>query len=358
MDTSTGLMYMGNGQYYDPQTGRFLSRNAKPDQTNPYVPWGGNPTGALFAPLALLSLVYSRKKKRGTLDIIIVLIVVGVALGLSLSACSGGTSTPPPTVMVVITTTPGKHVVQVEAGGTVLATVEFPTATPTAPPTPCSTVMVLTQTPTPAPTPADDELRITPSEFTTTDQFKAIVKGKSGALLMARVAVAEAAQYNSLEQEYIMWTIKIRAAIDFPEYLKGDYQQYQQNPRQPTSVKAVILQPGQYEPITQAFLAPDNAVNNWCNTNLQRAFNPCDSDLPALRAAYNEAQVIDSQDVKNAPPPIRDYDSFAAQANAQPYCGWGDSRTSLTKAGFKVARGQTTFQDCVLGDNVWLWSSK
>ncbi len=23
MDTSTGLLYMGNGQYYDPSTGRF-----------------------------------------------------------------------------------------------------------------------------------------------------------------------------------------------------------------------------------------------------------------------------------------------------------------------------------------------
>ena len=151
-------MYMGNGQYYDPQTGRFLSRNAKPDQTNPYVPWGGNPTGALFAPLALLSLIYSRRKKRGTLDTIIILALVGMSLGLSLTACSGGTSTPPPTVIVVITTTPGKHVVQVEAGGTVLATVEFPTATPTAPPTPCQTVMVLTQTPTPAPTSSLDIL--------------------------------------------------------------------------------------------------------------------------------------------------------------------------------------------------------
>jgi hypothetical protein len=40
------------------------------------VPWGGNPTGALFTPLALLSLVYSRRKKRGTLDMIIVLMML------------------------------------------------------------------------------------------------------------------------------------------------------------------------------------------------------------------------------------------------------------------------------------------
>ena len=85
MDSSTGLLYVGSGQYYDPSTGRFLNRNAKPDQTNPYVPWGGNPTGALFAPLALLSLVYSRRKKRGTLDIIIVLVVIGMSIGMSLT---------------------------------------------------------------------------------------------------------------------------------------------------------------------------------------------------------------------------------------------------------------------------------
>ena len=27
MDTATGLIYVGNGQYYDPSTGRFLNRN-------------------------------------------------------------------------------------------------------------------------------------------------------------------------------------------------------------------------------------------------------------------------------------------------------------------------------------------
>ncbi len=63
MDTATGLLYVGNGQYYDPSTGRFLNRNVRPDQTNPYVPWKQDPSGALMAPLALLALVYSRKKK-------------------------------------------------------------------------------------------------------------------------------------------------------------------------------------------------------------------------------------------------------------------------------------------------------
>jgi RHS repeat-associated protein len=56
LDAATGLLYVGNGQYYDPATGRFLTRDAKPDSTNPYVPW--DPTGALLGPLGLLALVY------------------------------------------------------------------------------------------------------------------------------------------------------------------------------------------------------------------------------------------------------------------------------------------------------------
>ena len=43
LDASTGLIYVGNGQYYDSTTGRFLTRGVNPDSTNPYVPW--NPIG-------------------------------------------------------------------------------------------------------------------------------------------------------------------------------------------------------------------------------------------------------------------------------------------------------------------------
>ena len=34
MDAATGLIYVGNGQYYDPETGRFLTRDAKPNKIN------------------------------------------------------------------------------------------------------------------------------------------------------------------------------------------------------------------------------------------------------------------------------------------------------------------------------------
>jgi RHS repeat-associated protein len=60
IDATTGLIYIGNGQYYDPETGRFLTRGVNPNSPNPYVPW--NPVGAILAPLGLVSFYYSQKK--------------------------------------------------------------------------------------------------------------------------------------------------------------------------------------------------------------------------------------------------------------------------------------------------------
>ena len=85
MDNATGLLYVGNGQYYDPATGRFLNRNARPEQTNPYVPWSSDPTGALFSPLLLLAMVFGNKKKRGKYDQLMIILVIGVLLFMSLS---------------------------------------------------------------------------------------------------------------------------------------------------------------------------------------------------------------------------------------------------------------------------------
>jgi hypothetical protein len=92
MDTATGLLYVGNGQYYDSSTGRFLNRNLNLGSANPYVPVppsgmlreGGEPTGALIAPLVLLAMLYSRKKRRGKLDMLIILLVLCVGVGMNL----------------------------------------------------------------------------------------------------------------------------------------------------------------------------------------------------------------------------------------------------------------------------------
>ncbi|MBN2256694.1 MAG: hypothetical protein JW704_02570, partial [Anaerolineaceae bacterium] len=87
MDAATGLIYIGNGLYYDPATGRFLNRNANPDSTNPYVPWSGDPAGAMMSPLVVLALAFSFRKKRGKWDTLIVILVVGLSLSIGLSAC-------------------------------------------------------------------------------------------------------------------------------------------------------------------------------------------------------------------------------------------------------------------------------
>ena len=86
---------VGNGQYYDPSTGRFLNRTAQP---NPYVPWSGDPLGAMMAPLALMTVVLGRKKKHGKWEVIVIVAVLCCTAGMSLSACTETTTqTPPPT---------------------------------------------------------------------------------------------------------------------------------------------------------------------------------------------------------------------------------------------------------------------
>ena len=54
MDSATGLLYLGNGQYYNPSTGRFLNRTARPNQANPYVPWSGGLVDTFSKLLSLL----------------------------------------------------------------------------------------------------------------------------------------------------------------------------------------------------------------------------------------------------------------------------------------------------------------
>lgn len=91
MDAATGLLYVGDGQYYDPSTGRFLTRNAKPNQTNPYLPF--DPTGAMLGPLGLLAVVLGSKKKKSKVDVLLFVLVFAITSGFVLTACSGQEST-------------------------------------------------------------------------------------------------------------------------------------------------------------------------------------------------------------------------------------------------------------------------
>jgi RHS repeat-associated protein len=94
MDGATGLLYVGNGQYYDPATGRFLTRDAKPNQSNPYTPF--DPMGALFAPLGVVALVYGGKRKGGRWAVLLVILSFVVVTGLTLSACGPNPTPIPP----------------------------------------------------------------------------------------------------------------------------------------------------------------------------------------------------------------------------------------------------------------------
>jgi len=116
MDAATGLLYIGNGQYYtctalclvqcrcDPVTGRFLTRDVNPDSPNPYVPW--NPIGAVIGPLGLIALVYGRKKKGGKVGIWLVLLLLGASVGMTLASCGPGNPAPAPSPTLPPSSTP------------------------------------------------------------------------------------------------------------------------------------------------------------------------------------------------------------------------------------------------------------
>lgn len=114
LDATTGLLYVGNGQYYDPATGRFLTRDVYPNNSNPYVPW--NPIGALLGPLALVSLFYTRRKKVSKTGTFLVLLLVLGGVGMTLAAC--GAPAGPVTATVVSTPRAPVAYTATFAGGT------------------------------------------------------------------------------------------------------------------------------------------------------------------------------------------------------------------------------------------------
>jgi RHS repeat-associated protein len=158
MDVATELLYVGNGQYYDPATGRFLTRDAKPNNTNPYVPW--DPTGAIIGPLAAMALFFGRKRKRNKRDILIIIVLLGITAGTGLVACGpapagtpppGSTNTEPP--LPVSTQTPVP--VGVGTSPSNIPSTATPPIIPPLPDCPTATFTIPTPIGTPTPTPLD-----------------------------------------------------------------------------------------------------------------------------------------------------------------------------------------------------------
>ena len=148
LDATTGLLYVGNGQYYDPSTGRFLTRSVNPDSTNPYTPW--NPSGIILAPLAVLSLVYGRKRKRGKWDTLVILLLLGASTAIGIVACAPAPTLPSGFVNTEPPAMPAQSQTPVSTGsGTILV---GKTGTPPAP--------IETPIPIPCPTPTLTEVSL------------------------------------------------------------------------------------------------------------------------------------------------------------------------------------------------------
>jgi pimeloyl-ACP methyl ester carboxylesterase len=159
LDLATGLLYVGNGQYYDPATGRFLTRGVNPNNTNPYVPW--NPIGILLGPLGMISANKARKKMKYapaltitflSLFMVACWVLVAIAVGgLLLTSCSAGnpaqetensasaTQSAEPATTPAITPTPAPSPNETPTEQDPCADGEC-TATPTPTPTPTGTV--------------------------------------------------------------------------------------------------------------------------------------------------------------------------------------------------------------------------
>ncbi len=135
MDLATGLIYVGNGQYYDPATGRFLSRGVNSNSTNPYVPW--NPIGAILGPLVIFSLIAVRKRSKygkgsSPLLMLFILFVLPLSIGL---ACDEGGVTPTEPVNFTATVDNGMITATANVGGQVITGTAVAPSTPI--PVPC-----------------------------------------------------------------------------------------------------------------------------------------------------------------------------------------------------------------------------
>jgi RHS repeat-associated protein len=177
MDTVTGLLYVGNGQYYDPATGRFLNRDTRSGQANPYVPWKADPAGAMIAPLALLALLYGGKKKRGKWDNLIIVLVLCAAVGMSLSACNPISPQPPsqsPTAPPVPSTDPTSPGADTQPSST-----PRPAASPTVTLSISATITCTAMLP-PNPTPTPAGTRITVEHINLSAYYTPLEKDFSG----------------------------------------------------------------------------------------------------------------------------------------------------------------------------------
>ncbi len=141
LDAATGLIYVGNGQYYDPKTGRFLSPAGKGQ--NPYLPTSRpDPLSAALGSVALVAVLAGRRRKgkdrwNGWLLLTLV-VLMGVGMGAGLTACEPPpTETPPPTPPPTVPP-PGRTPTQPPPRRTPTPTPPPPSKTPKPPTSTCT----------------------------------------------------------------------------------------------------------------------------------------------------------------------------------------------------------------------------
>jgi hypothetical protein len=119
---------VGNGQYYDPATGRFLTREAQPGSTNPYILWSQGISGLFLAPLVLAAMFVNRKRRKDQVGYLVILFLVALYAGMTITACN----MPISPIATMTSTTTGTPTFPPTATGTFTP---FPTSTPSSTPT-------------------------------------------------------------------------------------------------------------------------------------------------------------------------------------------------------------------------------
>jgi RHS repeat-associated protein len=384
-----GLLYI-NGRYFDPSTGRFLSPDRdnfdpkRPGTLNGYLLalFLANPGGLLFPPLIFLNW-RKRKRRRGVTKA--ELLLLGLLLMVSLSACGGAGSTP------ITTPTAG----EISQGQPPSSTPAAPTQTQIAPPavgTPSPPPTVIPPTPTmeivvcpesitaspipgptdePTPTPIHglgaDRWRITYEDLMAHgfdwDSYFLTDPNETEAVVMARFGVGEGVPRNTLDQDLIMWTLKVRKEIGLVR------------PGSPATINSVVtnfsVNGSDYEvlkvlkgeqPGSVAYTDPRAvAERGKCNDNVIRMTYPCTpNDIDALDRAHQKAQAILASSIYSMPSDLRYFESFEGSGGTEgTFCLWGDGDKTRLRPSEKLAgSGGSVFQDCVLEDNKTIWGQE
>jgi hypothetical protein len=360
-DGGLGLLY-GNGVYYDPVTGRYLSVSG---QGNPYLPYGiFDPSVMFVAPLAFWSAALGgrrRRRRRWWRWVVLGVVIGGVGLlvGCGTRApteCPTITLPLSPTAEVTITLTPTPtvtigptHPSTAEATATDTPEPLDPTATPTASATPLPTpTEPPSATPIHTPTTSREKwaeiARITREDIQAYGgTMESYWRSESPEITLARIALAES-PHSKQDRRYVMWIVKIRAHVG---YFSNGAIIDEVWAREPWQFEPVYDIRNVFDPRAEAAAGVFK-----CGNNVNLMIYPCDDqnhpdDLNSLAlTTFIETvavakQILDTP-IQAAPEELSGMDSFVAPERG--HCGTGKSL---------VPGGNCYYDGTDLDDNLW-----